>query len=257
MTTKSKLDTALKTLLKKLTKSVGVQTPHAQWDDPIEEFIWSFLLWDSTTAKAENALKRIRAGVFDYNELRVSLPGEIVALIGKRYPNAPERAVRLRAALDDIFRKENAVSLACLNQLTKREAKKALEAIDAAPSFVTNRVLLLSLGGHAVPLDERLHRLLIDADVLEPDTSLDDASAQLGRHIKAANAAQTHLLLQAWSEASVGAKPTKKTAPKKKTTAKKTTVQKTSPSRAATHTTRKKTTKKPAEKKQSRAKAKK
>lgn len=183
--------------------------------DPIDEFIWSFLLWESTAPKAEHALRRIRAATVDFNELRVSLPGEIRAMLGDRYPLVSERAVRLRAALDDIYRKERAVSLARLRSLTKRESRRALDEIEATPAFVAARVQLVSIGGHAAPLDQRTFDLLRREGVFGDDSlTLRDASHLLARHVKASEALRTHLLLQAWADAD-GAPTQKRSAPRR------------------------------------------
>lgn len=225
---KGDLESALKSLLKSLRDTFGAPEPPPAPEDPTDEFVWSYLLWDSTAAKAEHALRRIEAGVTGLNELRVSLPHEICALLGERYPNVEERSIRLRASLDDIFRRENSVSLIHLKQLGKREARQYLDSIEAVPPFVAARVTLVALGGHAIPLDQRTLDLLVAEGLIEEGVSLDDAAAQLMRHIKAADALEAHLLLQSWAEEGESgrkrAKPiSKKKASRKASTAKATT----------------------------------
>lgn len=235
----SDLESTLKSLFKSLRSSYGAPEAPETPDDPIDEFLWSFLVWETSTTKAENALKRIQSTVVDINELRVSLPGEIIAMLGERYPLVEERAVRLRAALDDIFRREHAVTLASVKTLSKREAKQYLDSIDAIPSYVASRVTLMALGGHAVPLDQRTLDLMIAEEVFEPGVTLDDAVALLTRHIKAADAVDSFLLLQAWSDDADGGSKKKKLKRSTRSTSKKKSTRKKS---GAKTTTKKKTT---------------
>lgn len=168
--------------------------------EPLEQFIFSFLLWETTTSKATLARKRLAAAFVDCNDLRVAMPSEVVEALGPRYPRAEERALRLRAALNDLFRREDRVSLAHLLDAPKRDARQYLDSLDGAPQYVAARVALIGLGAHALPLDERLHALLERESAFEESLSLEDAAASLERRIRAADSLEAHLLLQAWSD---------------------------------------------------------
>lgn len=230
--TKKDLDSSLKSFLKKLQVRFGKPERQPAPDDPVEELIWAYLLWDSTESKASHAFKRITSSVVDFNELRVTLPAEIAAMLGERYPLVEERSVRLRASLDDIFRSEHCVSLMALKQLSKREAKQRLESIHAIPPFVVSRVLLMGLGGHATPIDQTTLDMMIDEGLLDSDITVDEANTMLPRHIKAADAIDAHLLIRQWVE-SPPVKDRKSSTPKTKTTAKKSTTKKTTRKKVA------------------------
>lgn len=220
--TKTDLDSTMKAFLKKLRTRFGNPKRPPTPDDPVDELVWSYLLWESTATKASNALKRITSTVVDVNELRVSLPVEIADMLGERYPLVEERSIRLRASLDDIFRREHCVSLLSLKKLSKREAKQRLESIHAIPPFVVSRVLLMGLGGHATPIDQITLDRLIGEGLLDAGVTVDKANSLLPRHIKAADAVEAHLLFRKWVESPL---PKGRTSPesKKKTSAKKTT----------------------------------
>jgi len=225
--TKKNLASSMKVFLKKLRSRFGKPERPPTPDDPIDELLWSYLLWESTATKATNALKRITSTVVDINELRVSLPAEIATMLGERYPLVEERSIRLRASLDDIFRREQCVSLMSLKQLSKREAKQRLESIHAIPPFVVSRVLLMGLGGHATPIDQITLDRLIDEGLLDAGVTVDEASSLLPRHIKAADAVESHLLIRKWVESPLAkgrsSPASKKKPPAKKPAAKKTT----------------------------------
>lgn len=180
----------------------------------LDQFVWSFMLWEASLADAERAFKKLTSGVVDFNELRVCLADEIVGMIGPRYPRAAERAGMLKRGLHAVFLKEHAVSLDHLKDANKRAARQYLEALDGVPQFVTARLLVLGLGAHAAPVDERLLACLSDEDVFDGDADLDRASSLLERHIKAEDSQATHLLLLRWAEDAAG-KPRSKSGSKR------------------------------------------
>lgn len=189
---------SLNTLLKSL-KSKYEPAPMGD-RSPLEEFVYSFLLWESTGNKADLAYKRLVNAMVDFNELRVCRPPEIVALLGKNYPRAEERAQRLRAALHHIYLREFAVTLDPCAALNKREARKYLDTLEAAPTFVGARVFLLRMGGHAIPVDDRMNDKLIEAGVGEPETDAGRTGAIIERLVKAEDASKVYPLLQSWAE---------------------------------------------------------
>lgn len=174
----------------------------------LDQFVWSYMLWEASLADAERAFKKITSAVVDFNELRVCLPDEIVGIIGPRYPRATERAALLKRGLHSVFLREHGVSLDHLKDANKRAARQYLESLEGVPQFVAARLLVLGLGAHAAPLDERLLSCLTDEDVFEGETDLERGASLLERHIKAEDGLNTHLLLLRWAEDAAG-KPRK------------------------------------------------
>ncbi len=203
---------ALNALLKKIKGTTLLDEPERS---PMDEFVFTFLLWDSTTPRATRAFDRLMSHVVDVNELRVCRPPELVAVIGTDYPRAEERLILLCDALHQIYLREHEVSLDNAMALGKRDGRKYFDTIESLPQFVAARVMLRCMGAHAVPLDERLLTLLTDADVFPEPLDFDKAVTFLERHVKAADSADVHALLQAWSEEN--ATRSGKAATKKKT----------------------------------------
>jgi len=168
--------------------------------EPIRQLVYSFLLWDCTTNRADNAFKRIEETYVDMNDLRVSRAEEIMDVLGKTYPDAEERVARIKASLRDIYLREHTVSLVAVREGGKREARKYVDSLDGMHPFVSARVCLLGMDCHAVPVEERLLNKLIKAGVFEPETPLDKASGTIERHVKASEGLETYLVLQAYSE---------------------------------------------------------
>jgi endonuclease III len=168
--------------------------------DPVTVMVMSFLMWDATTARAVTAHKRLMDRVVDYNDLRVSMPQELVDWIGPRYPQVLERCRRLRAALRHVYDREHAVNLDRLRDMGRREVRNYLRSLDGIPPYVADRVTLLCFDAHCIPVDGRLHRSLLKAGVGEDETDVADMASWLARQVKAADAVVTHRALQGWSD---------------------------------------------------------
>jgi hypothetical protein len=164
----------------------------------MQEFLRSFLTWEASPAKADAALRRVNHSVVDYNELRVCLTDELAQIFGERYPIARERAHRLRAALNELYRREHGVTLEAVLTLPKREARSYLSSLEGVPAFVAARVTLLELGGHAFPVDERIRAALAESGVDLGDC--DGLGSWLERHVRGGEARQAYLAVESWLE---------------------------------------------------------
>ncbi len=189
------------TSLNRLIKDHQGEIPTAPEGDPVIVLIRSFLIWESTMAKADTAYERLSGRIVDFNDLRVSMPDELIDFIGKRYPRADERVRRLRTVLRDIYQREHDVSLRRLAESGKREIKKYLRTLDGIVPYVSDRVMLLCYGAHAIPADENLHTVLEQAGACEEGANLHELGAWLTRQIKAAEGVAAHFALQSAADA--------------------------------------------------------
>jgi len=164
--------------------------------------VFSFLLWNASTAQAVRGLTRLEKVFVDINDLRIAMIDEIVETLGPRYPLVQERAMRLRAALNDVFRREHSVDLEHLRAVPKRQARAYLDSLDGAPQYVAARVALLGLGAHSLPVDDRLAVLLGKRCSLAAAPDPEALGSALEKRVRAADAQRTHRALQAWSDAS-------------------------------------------------------
>ena len=184
-------------------------------DPVLREFVRSFLAWECTLPRAEAALRRVDEACVDLNEFRVCLADEMAVVFGSTYPRGSERALRLKQALHGLYRHEHALRLVHLCDRGKRESRAFLESLgrqppvngagqaadyQVVPPYVSARVMLVALGGHAFPLDERLQAMLTQAGVLEPGSTIEEATAWLERSLRAGELAECYQLVQAWSD---------------------------------------------------------
>lgn len=196
-----KLTEVLKRLLKEQSPADRVPAQGFEGYEPAcTMLVYSFLLWESTPRQAAAGLQRLGEAIIDLNDLRVAMPAEIAEVTGMRDGLAGERTARLRAVLNDIFRREHLVTLSRLESISKREVRDYLDALEGMPLFVSARVTLLGFGGHAIPIDGRLQKMLASEGVLESGIAPDDAERWLERQIRATDAVDIALLLEGWRE---------------------------------------------------------
>ena len=169
--------------------------------DPVmNELVFSMLLWESSVAHALKAVERIDSELVDLNELRVCTSDELSGILGARMPRSAERAHRLLLVLNTIYDRENTLELARFNDLSKKEVQEYLGDIDGLPEYVIARIILLVLGWHSMPLDERLAKMLTAEAVLESSSPLDQQAAALERAVRATDALNTYTVLEHWSQ---------------------------------------------------------
>jgi len=188
--------------------------PGPRAHEPIATMVMSFLLWESTGDRAEQAYQRILERVVDFNDLRVCMPHETVEMIGPRYPLALNRAQRLRAVLRNIYLREHAVCLEKASAGGKREMKKYVESLEGIVPYVSSRVLALCFDTHVIPVDEQLRTALIEADVADASVEVPELANFLALHVRAGEAASVHAALQGWIDSKHGGKPARKSSRK-------------------------------------------
>lgn len=225
----------LSALLKKLGSHEPVPAAgddQAAFDDPIAVTVFSFMLWESTTKQAQDAMQKLVGSTVDFNELRVALPNEIVSIIGTRYPRGVERAQRLKSTLHSIYLKTHAVSMEHLTDQGKRDIRGFVEKLTDIPSFVAARVLQRCFDVHTIPVDERLVEIFVDQGILSEWVDPADVSAWLSRQVKSKDGSAAEAALRQLID--TAPKPKKKPAPKKKVLAKKPAVKKPAAKKAPT-----------------------
>ncbi len=198
------LASLLKTLRADYPAALAPAQPCTIALDPTEpllsHFVKAFLVWESTTPKALQAIKRLEAALVDFNELRACMPDETVRIIGERYPRAAERALRLRTALNILYTRAHRVTLEHLAGTPQKEAREYLDKLDGVPPFVAARVCLLGLAHHAAPVDSRIQRRLIEAKVCPAESSPEFGAAHLEKHARDGELPEVYALLQAWAD---------------------------------------------------------
>lgn len=200
MATKQDPATAKKfaALLSKAQSGYKAEDPPPR--EPVTQLVVSFLQWGATRKEAEDAFTRLMEVMIDLNDLRVSHPHELLGLIGEEYPEGTQRIIRLRESLNEVYKREHDIQMNTVAGKGKKEQRAYLDTLPGITPYVAAQVTLLSFGGHAMPVDEKLCDLLIEEGCLDDGTDPADAEAYLIRLIKAGDALEAHLALQAWAD---------------------------------------------------------
>ncbi len=172
-----------------LRRQYGKPAP-ADHAEPIDVLIYGILLRDNTESKAQAAYRRLRESIVDHNELRVTPWVEVAETIGKDVPGAEGRARSLVDALNAIYDKHNVVDLGFLREKPVRDAREYLRSLPGVDEFTAARVVLLGLGGHAIPVDASMLELLRKEQMIDAQATIAEVQSFLEHHIPSSEAAE-------------------------------------------------------------------
>ena len=170
---------------------------HHEPNDPLAILLTNFLLWESTPELADEALARLSRVIVDVNELRVMLERELAETIGSKYPFIEERALRLRAALNDVFRRQHRTSLDHLRNASRKDQRGYLEGLPEIPPFVSGRTLLAAFEHPAAVVDDTTVEVLLQHGAVEPTSTTADVVAWISKHHRADEMVKIHNALTA------------------------------------------------------------
>jgi hypothetical protein len=174
---------ALKALYKKLSKEgKDVEKPKL---DPVRATVYSALFSGCSAKRVDDALKKLDDEFVDFNELRVATELEVQDLVGDEYPGIEDRTSVIRNVLHGIFDRENSYKLEKLQELKKAELRDYLRALPMMTPFVEGFVTLVSFEHSAIPCDEEMLGYLVDHDIVEPETTVEECQTFLEANIKA------------------------------------------------------------------------
>ena len=168
--------------------------------EPTAQIIVSFMEWNATNGMALEAFDALMQNMVDHNDVRVSLPQELVETIGDDYPLAFDRCCRMHETLHEVYNREHGITINSLKGKNKKQIKAYYETMPGITPYVVAQMLLLCYGAHAIPLDEHMLALLKVEEVVHEDCTLAEAQSFCERHIKAADAIKTHHAMRAWAD---------------------------------------------------------
>ena len=194
---------------KKFRRSLTSTTVEPSEHGVIGEVIYAHLLWNATTKQASKAYKKLLVAAVDLNDLRVNHIYETVDIIGANYPQAYERAKRLKSVLNAIYRREHGVHVSSLEGVGKREVLEYFETLSGMCPFVCNRVISISYDVAVVPVDDRTLAVLVANELIHESSTIADTTSWLSRQVKAKEVREIHMSLHAWVELQPVPKPKK------------------------------------------------
>lgn len=189
--------------------------------DPIRALAMAILGVRSSPSDAERRVNQLMSKMVDWNEVRVSTPLEVCEACGWTAAEGLEQTTQLIRVLRAIYHRENQVSLDRLKTLGRREARQYLEQLDGIDAHAVAAVVLWSLGGHAIPVNDRLLAHLREGDLVHPEADRGEIQAYLERHVPASQAKEFCLFMQSYKPKAGSTNKTKTGESKKKTRGKK------------------------------------
>lgn len=177
--------------IKRLFGQLRKQYPKPEPPDslnPLEHLVLAILSRGTSETRSQAAFERLREAMVDFNELRVTPPAETADAMGPDMPDRLEKARAIVEALNAVYDKQNAMDLSHLKGMSVREARDFLRSLAGVDEFAAARVVLLCLGGHAVPIDEHTAAVLKKEDMIAADATIEEIQAFLERHILASEA---------------------------------------------------------------------
>lgn len=198
----------LRSLFKRLLKETKPTPKEAQ--EPLKALVRGAMSYDVPDDRADDAMKAINKEFVDLNELRVATDLEIQELLGTRYPQIEKRVAMITLSLNAIFEREHTLNLNRLTEISKRDARQFLRELPEMHPFVEAYVMLYAFDGHTIPLDEQMLEYLRGEEIVESQTSLEEAQKFVEHHIKAEECHDFYRAFRAAAQASAGKDAKKK-----------------------------------------------
>ncbi len=131
----------------------------------IEHLLFACCLEDARYDLAEEALASIVEAFFDWNEVRVSSVRELAEAMA-RLPDPPAAATRLKKSLQHVFEDAYAFDLESLRKKNLGPAEEEICKIDGCSPFMVSYVVQAALGGHSIPIDSGVIRVMEILDLV-------------------------------------------------------------------------------------------
>jgi endonuclease III len=197
----------LRSLYRKLVKE-HKPGPRPQMD-ALQALVRGAMSFEVSDTRAEEAMKAIEREFVDLNELRVATELEVQELLGVRYPKIEKRVMMITSALNAIFEREHTLNLERMKDISKRDSRQFLRDLPEMHPFVEAYVMLMAFDAHAVPLDEDMLAVLRDQEIIDENTTLEEAQRFVEHHLKADEHYAFYAALRA-AAAAAESKPKKK-----------------------------------------------
>ena len=146
----------------------------------LEEAIFAVLAEDANEPKAGKVFRRFTKRYVDWNEVRVSSLHELSATMAG-LPDTESKGTAMKNLLEYVFSDQHDLTLDMLQKAPLKKAARYLKRSDGLSDFVVASVTLLSLGGHAVPVDAQMHRVMHRFGLSAEDTSVEELRGSVER----------------------------------------------------------------------------
>lgn len=132
--------------------------PRRERRAPLDELVLGVLSQNTSDVNSERAFNRLKASFPDWRSVAQASVAKIEKAI-RPGGLAPTKAVRIKALLDEVRRREGPLELRTPASLPLDEAKAWLESLPGVGPKTAAVVLLFSFDRPAMPVDTHVHRV--------------------------------------------------------------------------------------------------
>lgn len=132
----------------------------------LDHLLLGVLQEETSLPIAVNAYQNLRQGFFDFNEMRVSHPSEVVDYL-QEVPNKENKARRVLDILQFVFETTYSFDLESMRRKPLKQAQKQLSKITGTSDFTVAATVQRALGGHAMPIDNAICTMLARLDLID------------------------------------------------------------------------------------------
>lgn len=151
-----------------LRKKFSVPSDEPEERPVLEELLYAACRKGTTKEDADRAFARLKKAFVDWNEVRVSTVQEVAEVL-RPLPQPGARAKRMVALLQAVFEERYSYDLEdIVKKGLKDTARKLRYYKEGVDDFAVAWVIQRKLGGHAIPIDGPIHRVLTRLGIVEP-----------------------------------------------------------------------------------------
>ena len=175
-----------RTVLSRLKRMYG--TPKRPTEgDIVEQIVLAILARNRPLDQAKATLQKFKSYYVDFNELRVTQPGELATHMGPSSSQALAKARNILAVLKSILNRENTLNLEFLKSKSKNELESYFSQIQNSDNYLLASVILHCCGRQAFPLDEKMLAACKELGLAEGKVDLEGMQAYLERQLRSAD----------------------------------------------------------------------
>lgn len=205
-----------KTVLSRLKRIYGAPKPPAEVN-LIEQIVLDILAFNEPLDASRAILEKFKSYYVDFNELRVTQPGELATHMGAVSNRTLPKARKILLVLKSILNQENTFNLEFLLSKSKKELEDYFAQIDGADNYLIASVILHGCSRQAFPLDDKMLKSCKELGLAQGDVTLEGMQTYLERQLKSADSYAFCCLLKTYAFQN---KAKTKTSAKKKATTK-------------------------------------
>jgi endonuclease III len=144
----------------------------------LDHLLFGVVQEEAAPSLALAAYKNLISSFHNFNEIRVSQPAELAAAL-EGVPDALTKGKRIVDVLQFVFETTYGFDLESMKKKPIKQAQKQLSKIPGTTKFAVAAVVLRTLSGSGMPLDERTRATFRKLGMLAAETNVEEAAAAL------------------------------------------------------------------------------